>query len=464
MASVFLDQEVGLELKDLLDLPALKELARHIQNVHQLGILLISSKNEIMVESCSDFSVFNKFLSHPKAKKVWEKFPKKISNPLPKMGESMDHEISRGIFFRVLPIILELNEIGGVAFGPFLFKDEDKQECTNKLEKIGLSKKTSEEFINKIPSFSKQEFNAIGRFLNVMFEVLVFSSYKRHLTNMAHVESITESYKQLEKANKELQNSYEKLKEIDQMKSNFLAVVSHELRTPLTSVIGYSEMLLEGVTGKLNEGQQKYINVIMEKGEHLLHLIGEVLNVSKIEAGQMKLKLVETDIREIIKSSIETIRPLADKKELQLSHKISEDIPDKMKLDRDKLIHIYSNLLSNAVKFNNKGGSISLSLETSFIKDSLPSQNKGEEFAKQSDKKYLLSTIKDTGVGISKDQLNKIFEKFYQVDSSSTRVYGGTGLGLTIVKSFVEIHGGNIWADSQLNKWTCFYFTIPFNS
>jgi len=455
MVSVFLDQDIGLSLRDLLDLPALSELAGHIQKVHQLSFLLVSPENEILVDTCSEGSLFENFLIESKGKSLWKAFPEKMTHPLPKRGQVIYYDLIPGVSFQIFPVILELSEIGAVAIGPFQFKDENPKEGLKALEEIGFSAERAAEFSNKIPKYSKEEFNLISRFLSSLLEVLIFSSFKRHLTNMAHVEAITESYKQLQKSNKELQESYEKLKEIDRMKSNFLAVVSHELRTPLTSVIGYSEMLLEGVTGDLNEGQQKYINVIMEEGEHLLHLIGEILNVSKIEAGQMKLNLAPLGPTEVLEAALETIRPIAEKKGLTLHCEVSEDVPKKLGLDREKLIHIYNNLLSNAVKFNNRGGSITLSLSLS----STAGPN-GKTKGKNK-KTFLLSSVRDTGVGISADQLDKIFEKFYQVDSSSTRAYGGTGLGLSIVKSFVEIHDGKIWAESKINKGTCFYFTLP---
>jgi signal transduction histidine kinase len=273
-----------------------------------------------------------------------------------------------------------------------------------------------------------------------------------------HIASIRDSYRELSQRNKELQESYQKLKELDQMKSNFLATVSHELRTPLTSIIGYSEMLLEGLAGELKRDQQDFIKTIMEKGEHLLGLITSLLEISKMEIGQVTLERKDTNITELCKDAILTIKPEAVKRGLKLEMNLEKEMPS-VSLDKDRMRQVLLNLLSNALKFTPKGGSILLEAKISEVQ----SERKDPVGLVLSSptRKILELAVHDTGIGIPPDKLSQIFEPFFQVDGTSTRKYEGTGLGLSIVKRIVEAHNGEIKVKSTLNQGSSFFVTIP---
>lgn len=450
----FLDHSQEISLQDLLDFPSLKELAGNILNAHQFGLFIFSPEGEIFIDSASDTALVQALRKSEKGKPKWQGFQKKTMETLPKKGKHLDHSLEGSLFFRIIPIINEMDVIGGAGIGPCFIENKGRGSSSNISEKLNFSKNQWEKISKQIPKFSSSGIEKISQLISSILDVSIFSSYKCYLTNVTHIQSITQSYQDLEKANKELQESYEKLKEIDRMKSNFLAVVSHELRTPLTSILGYSEMLMEGIAGDLNKNQSEYVNVIMEKGDQLLHLIREILNLTKIEAGQVKLTPHLLDPLEIFDSALETIRPFSQKKVIQFEKEIAKGIPEKMMGDRDKLLQILNNLFSNAVKFTDNGGKVKITLEVSPFKGS-------ERTSLNPEEKYFLFSIKDTGIGIPKKDQEKIFEKFYQVDNSSTREFGGTGLGLSIVKSFVEIHGGAIWVESEVNKGTKILFTIP---
>lgn len=397
-SNVFLDQSLDITLRDLLDLDTLKELAARILKVHGIGLILFSPDQDVLLDTL-DSAVDRK----------------KILSVKPKRGEQNLVACGAQGTVSVLPVIYEMDAIGFLAFGLF---EKDRKP---------------------------QDIKDLSDYFMTIFEVIVFTSMKRHLTNMAHIASITESYKDLEKANQELQVSFEKLKEIDQMKSNFLAVVSHELRTPLTSVIGYSEMLLEGIAGTLTDGQRGYVNVIMEKADQLLNLIKEILNLSKIEAGRIQVSKKPASPREIAQIAYETVLPMAEKKGLKIQINLSNSLPTSAMLDGEKLLQVFNNLLSNAVKFTNQGGSIDFTMEV---------ESKGGE-------DFLRCMVKDSGIGIAPEYLEKIFEKFFQVDNSSTRAFGGTGLGLAIARSFIEIQGGRLWLESTVGQGTTFFVTVP---
>lgn len=237
----------------------------------------------------------------------------------------------------------------------------------------------------------------------------------------------------------ELNITNKQLQEATEAKSRFLANMSHELRTPLNSIIGFSEILLEKTFGELNEKQTKYINNIYTSGKHLLTLINDILDLSKVEAGKIELHIEEISLKEILSECETLVKTLASKKNLLLEFKI-EDIST-IKTDPTRFKQIMYNLLSNAIKFTPEGGRVNVD-------------------AKPIDKMVQIS-VTDTGIGIDKENYQKVFEEFEQIDSAYSRQYAGTGLGLPLTKKLIELHGGKIWLESELEKGSTFTFTIP---
>ncbi len=228
----------------------------------------------------------------------------------------------------------------------------------------------------------------------------------------------------------------------NKMKSQFIANMNHELRTPLNSIIGFSDILLEKNIGSLNEKQSKYVSNVSNSGKHLLNVINDILDISKIEAGKIELQHKKISIRETLDDVEAIVSPLAEKKNICLSTRLEADALH-IKADRLKLTQVLFNLVSNAIKFTDNEGSVVVDV-----------QDKGKSV-------YFL--VSDTGIGIPENQYEKIFEPFTQVDSSPTRTYGGTGLGLTLVKKFVEMHDGDVWIESELGEGTTIGFSIPSN-
>jgi PAS domain S-box-containing protein len=225
-------------------------------------------------------------------------------------------------------------------------------------------------------------------------------------------------------------------------KSEFLANMSHELRTPLNSIIGFSDILLEKIFGDLNEKQLRYVNNISVSGKHLLKLINDILDLSKVEAGKMELNCSEFSIGLVFDEVKSTILPLAQVKNLEMEFKIDPDFGD-IHADRSRIIQILYNLVSNAVKFTPERGKVSV-------------------YCKKSGKKAIFS-VTDTGIGISSEDQKYLFEPFKQIDSGANRQYGGTGLGLALVKQFVDMHKGRVWFTSVQGKGSSFIFELPVN-
>jgi two-component system, NarL family, sensor histidine kinase BarA len=217
--------------------------------------------------------------------------------------------------------------------------------------------------------------------------------------------------------------------------------MSHELRTPLTSVIGYSEMMLEGLGGPITAEQREYLGIIMEKGENLLQLIVSILDISKVEAGRVRLMVSEVELGQLLRDAVQSMLPQARKKGVQLGAAVAGALP-LVECDRDKVRQSLLNLLSNAVKFTPSGGSVEVRAQALA----------GDRVA---------VSVSDTGIGIPEALLARVFDVFYQVDNSSTREFGGAGLGLAIVKSFVEAHGGEVQVRSAPGKGSTFTLVLP---
>jgi len=308
--------------------------------------------------------------------------------------------------------------------------------------------------LQKMSSLSQNPALEVVRSLGEVLSVIVQTGYARHLTSQIHIAAIQDAYNELTEKNRRLADSVEKLKELDKLKSNFLATVSHELRTPLTSVIGYSEMLLEGLAGDLGEEQRDYVQTIMEKGDQLLQIINEVLDISKIEAGNIQLSCERVSMPELIQQVCDALMPQARRKEIDLSYHAVGNIPP-IWADIGKTRQVLLNLVSNAIKFTPRKGRVDVSAAESEMDTSAIIRGGPRCQA------AVLIRVADTGIGIPEESKERIFEAFYQVDSSSTREFGGTGLGLAIVKNFIEAHGGRVWVEPADQVGTIFTIQLP---
>ena len=241
-----------------------------------------------------------------------------------------------------------------------------------------------------------------------------------------------------------LKAAEEEAESANKAKSSFLANMSHELRTPLNAIIGFSELMKDDSVGPLNDKQKEYLDYVWESGKHLLSLINDILDLSKVEAGKMELELSEFGLKELLKKSLVFISEKAVKHGIILSADVKEGVGD-IKADERKVKQVIFNLLSNAIKFTPDGGKIGIS-------------------AGRTDKGEILVCVWDTGIGIEASDNHKIFSEFEQVDSEYSRKYAGTGLGMPLSKKFVELHGGKMWFESEgKGKGTRFYFTLPLN-
>ena len=259
---------------------------------------------------------------------------------------------------------------------------------------------------------------------------------------------VIEKTSELVRVNKELEKS-------SKLKSQFIATMSHELRTPISSVLGFAELLMDETFGHLTEKQKKYVDTIYNSGSHLLQLINNILDIAKIESGQMELRCESFLVPQAIAEVENVIKPLIDKKKQKFTLKIDKNVSI-VKADRIKFKQILYNLLSNAVKFTPEGGEIILEAEV--ISGS--NAYKGSSILSIPIQQLRISVV-DTGIGIKKEDQEIIFSEFVQIDSSFSRKFEGTGLGLALTKKFVELQGGNIYVESEEGKGSRFIVVLP---
>jgi len=283
----------------------------------------------------------------------------------------------------------------------------------------------------------KKNFPKIGYKVMLLNATQVYSEGKKIF--LLSIEDITQRKEFEEK----LKKHATEIEIANKSKSDFLANMSHELRTPLNAIIGFSELLKDEMVGQLLPKQKDYIYDIFSSGKHLLSLLNDILDLSKIEAGKMTLELGKTDIHLLFERSLSIVKERALKNNMKLNLDIKEDV-GQIYVDTRKLKQVVYNLLSNAVKFTPEGGIVFIKVKR--VSDLL-------EFS-----------VADTGIGISKEDIIKLFQPFVQLESSLNRKYKGTGLGLSLVKRIVELHGGSVEVKSELGKGSCFTVRIPYRT
>jgi signal transduction histidine kinase len=251
--------------------------------------------------------------------------------------------------------------------------------------------------------------------------------------------------------NRELAAANKKLKEADRLKSEFVATISHELRTPLNSIIGFTKLILNEIDGPLNELQRTDLTVIYTSSQHLLNLVNDILDLSKIAAGKMELHKEMLDFNEIVVGVMATTLALVGDKDIELIDEVEEDLPT-VYADRMRIRQVILNLMSNAVKFTEEG---SITLRAKRITEEVELDGRRRTMP------FILCSVTDTGIGIVEKDIPIVFEEFRQLDASASRQAEGTGLGMPISKRLVEMHGGRLWVESKVGVGSTFCFTLP---
>lgn len=269
-------------------------------------------------------------------------------------------------------------------------------------------------------------------FISAFIALILFS------WNKTLEDEVKSKTSELERSNEYLQNANKKLKELDRLKNDFVSMVSHELKTPLTAMKTSSEFLRESECNM--EIKEEMLDLIIRNIDRQARMVDDLLDISRIESGKMKFTPEDVNIKEIIEIALHNVTKHAKDKNIKIMVNCPEDVPV-IRTDKDKLIRVFVNLLTNAIKFTPEEGEVSIIVEDH--------------------EDHLQTSIKDNGIGISKEKRDNIFDKFYQVDSTATRKAGGTGLGLAIIKGIIDGQGGNIYLESETGKGSTFTFRLP---
>ncbi len=312
----------------------------------------------------------------------------------------------------------------------------------------------------RLPEQRQDEFGTLTTGFNHMLSQI----HKRDNELASHQDHLEDEVRQrtaaLQAAMADLTKAKEAAEASDRAKSEFLANMSHELRTPLNHIIGFTDLVVSGKCGNLSATQADYLGDVLSSSRHLLSLINDILDLSKVEAGKMELELTDIQLPPFLKQSLKMVQEKALKHRLQLSMEIENDL-DTIRADERKLKQVFYNLLSNATKFTPDGGSITMT--------AMRCNEAGQQIAAPEAEKsastagnWLKISVHDSGIGIKNEDLERIFKSFEQADGSSSRHYQGTGLGLSLTRRLVELHGGRIWTESEgPEQGSTFSFIIP---
>jgi two-component system sensor histidine kinase BarA len=453
-------------LEELIDRESLREVCRSFFELFGLSIRVFSARGVLLASVHEERSVCRYVNSLTRGRVACAETVAQAQMLVPDGLGTVAHACFTGAVYHVVPIIYDERQLGRIILGPFL--PADVSEVPPAL--LGIDPKIEPErarlTLAEMPRVREQTANRIGIHLRGVLDLILFSGHKSQLTSTMHLATVRENYRELGEKNARLQEAFDKLKELDRLKSNFLATVSHELRTPLTSIIGYSEMLEAGIAGELTAEQGGFVETIRSKGELLLQLISSLLDLNKLERGQLTITPEFIDPRAVLGEVRETCLPEAEKRRIKIEVAWSDDV-QVVQADPVRLRQILTNLTANAVKFTADNGYVRLAVRASELRiaraDEADIDDDMGAALMMAPEKAVEFSVHDNGIGIAKLELEKIFDAFYQVDGSSTREYGGAGLGLSIARSLVDAHHGQIYVESELGRGTTFYVTLPEN-
>ena len=454
-------------LEELIDRESLREVCRSFFELFGLSIRVLSARGVLLASVHEERSICRYVNSLTMGRVACSETVAQAQLLLPQTQATVVHPCFTGAVYHIVPIIYDGRHLGRIIIGPFL--PADVTAVPESLVKIDpkLDAERARLTLAEMPRVKEQTAQRIGSHLRGVLDLILFSGHKAQLTSTMHLATVRENYRELGEKNARLQEAFDKLQELDRLKSNFLATVSHELRTPLTSIIGYSEMLEAGIAGELSAEQLGFVETIRSKGELLLQLISSLLDLNKLERGQLAISPEYIDPRALLAEVRETLLPEAEKRKIKLDATWTEDVPV-IQADPVRLRQIITNLASNAIKFTPDRGHVRLSVKLSELRMAHPEDEDDDDDGMgaalmMAPERAVEFAVNDNGIGIHPEELPKIFDAFYQVDGSSTREYGGAGLGLSIAKSLVDAHHGKISVESELGKGTTFFVVLPEN-
>ncbi len=451
----------GASLEELVDRDALGELAKSFFELFRINLRIYTEGGGLLADA-SEVAPFHTYLnSLRKSRALLQEVVSRVKSLDPGRDGEVSFACITGAVYRVVSLTYDSRQVGRLIIGPFVPPGVRDVPLALLEADPEVDPVKARSLLVEMPRAREDTVAEIGQHLRRTLDLILFSGHKALLTSQLHLASVREGYHALQEKTEKLQEAYDRLKELDRLKSNFLATVSHELRTPLTSIIGYSEMLVEGIVGDLTQEQREFAETIRDKGEQLLSLIKGLLDLSKLESGTMSLRRTYVDVGVVLGDVQQTMSPLARKKGVELGVHVDQGLP-MLWADGERLRQVVLNLVENAIKFTPKDGRVvvSAALSTASL---APGDDDGTGRALFGNRRMTARIkVADSGIGISANERERVFDAFYQVDSSSTREQGGTGLGLSIVRRLVLAHDGTIAIEDNQPRGTVFVVDIPY--
>jgi two-component system sensor histidine kinase BarA len=454
--------DVAVRIEDVVDRDALAEMCRSIQSLFGIGVRVYSSEGALLTNVASELDVCGIVNESSQGRAACGSTVSAAKSVDPGDEGDIVHQCFTGLSYRIVSLDYETHRVGRIVLGPYAPAGlrEPPASLVATVPKLDVIQANAR--LANVARVKPEALGRIARHLKTTLELIIFSSHKAFVTSKLHLYSVREGYRALEEKTVRLEQALTRLKELDRLKTNFLGTVSHELRTPLTSIIGYSEMLAEGIAGPLSEEQSEFVRTIHGKGEQLLGLIMGLLDLSKLDSGTMSLRQASMQIGPTLDEAVSTVAPAAIKKGVELVLE-KDDTACDLAGDAERLRQVFVNLADNAVKFTPKGGRVTL---RSKVTDAASGEGDDDDDGGGSVllaplRRVVEVTVSDTGIGIPAAERTRVFDAFYQVDSGSTREYGGTGLGLSIVKRIVEAHGGTVKVTANAPTGTVFVVRLP---
>ena len=449
----------GVKLDELVDRNSLTEILSSAFDLFKITMRIFSEDGRLLADAGREIEFYSYLSGFRATRNAIEQVIGALKSKSASHEGGVTVPCASGAEYRIHALEYDGRAVGRIIFGPFVPPGVAAPSESLLALDTSVDRLRATELFGKITRSSDELVARIAKHLSGMLGVVLFAEHRALLTSNMHLASVRESFRDLEDKNQKLQVAYDRLKELDRLKSNFLATVSHELRTPLTSIIGYSEMLVEGLAGDLTNEQREFVQTIREKGEQLLALIKGLLDLSKFESGTMTLRKNNADVAKVVQEVVSTLQPGALKKDVRLEQSVEAGLP-RLWADPERLRQVLLNLAENAVKFTPPGGRVTVSARLGAM-DAQPPGDAGGMVLLGTKRTAVEFRVTDTGIGIPEAEREKVFDAFYQVDSSSTREQGGTGLGLSIVRRLVEGHDGTVRIESNQPSGTVFVVTIP---
>ncbi len=445
-----------IRLQDLVDKDALRDVIRSVHALFGISLRVFSADGFLLAEAVVEQEICRYVAELSDGRVACMKTVAAARRVDPRSGEAT-HPCFTGAQYHIFSIDYDGRRLGKAVLGPYLPSDVTNVPDSLLAVDESVEPTRALELLPKMPRARSDTIHLISDHLRRTLDLILFSGHKALLTSQMHLSSVRESYRELQEKNQKLQEAFDKLSELDRLKSNFLGVISHELRTPLTSIIGYSEMLSEGIAGDLVGDQIKFVQTINQKGEQLLELIMSLLDLSKLESGTMSLRKNTVPVEKLLSEVVSTLEPKARKKNITIESVLEADLPP-VRGDGERLRQVFLNLVDNAIKFSPPDSAVTLSARLAMGPDG--DSEDGYSLLEPS-RRMVAIGVTDVGIGIPEQERGRIFDAFYQVDSSSTREHEGTGLGLSIVKRLVDAHGGKVVVSGNDPTGAVFSVILP---